>query len=43
MADEDDYKASVVFMTSDASAYMNGSVVSMDGGGFGKTFHRTYC
>ena len=32
MADEDDYKASVVFMVSDASVYMNGSVVSMDGG-----------
>ena len=32
MADEDEYKASVVFMASDASIYMNGSVVSMDGG-----------
>ena len=32
MADEDEYKASVVFMVSEASAYMNGSVVSMDGG-----------
>ena len=32
MADEDEYKASVVFMSSDASSYMNGSVVSMDGG-----------
>ena len=32
MADEDEYKASVVFMVSDASKYMNGSVVSMDGG-----------
>ena len=32
MAYEDEYKASVVFMVSDASKYMNGSVVSMDGG-----------
>jgi len=32
MAHEDEYKASVVFMVSDASKYMNGSVVSMDGG-----------
>ena len=32
MADEDEFKASVVFMVSDASKYMNGSVVSMDGG-----------
>ena len=32
MAHEDDYKASVVFMVSDASSYMNGSRVSMDGG-----------
>ena len=32
MADEDEYKASVVFMVREASAYMNGSVVSMDGG-----------
>ena len=32
MADEDEYKTSVVFMASDASIYMNGSVISMDGG-----------
>jgi len=32
MADHDEYKAAVVFMVSDASSYMNGSVVSMDGG-----------
>ena len=32
MADPDEYKAAVVFMVSDASSYMNGSVVSMDGG-----------
>ena len=32
MAHEDEYKASVVFMVSEASSYMNGSVVSMDGG-----------
>jgi len=32
MAHEDEYKTSVVFMVSGASSYMNGSVVSMDGG-----------
>jgi len=32
MADEDEYKASVVFMVSEASAYMNGSILSVDGG-----------
>ena len=32
MAHEDEYKASVVFMVSDASEYMNGAVVAMDGG-----------
>jgi NAD(P)-dependent dehydrogenase (short-subunit alcohol dehydrogenase family) len=32
MAHEDEYKASVVFMVSDASKYMNGSVLSIDGG-----------
>ena len=32
MADEDEYKASVVFMVSDASKYMNGSILSVDGG-----------
>lgn len=32
MAHEDEYKASVVFMVSDASKYMNGAVILMDGG-----------
>ena len=32
MAHEDEYKASVVFMASDASKYMNGSILSVDGG-----------
>ena len=32
MAHEDEYKASVVFMVSDASKYMNGSILSVDGG-----------
>ena len=32
MADSDEYKSAIVFMVSDASSYMNGSVVSVDGG-----------
>jgi len=32
MAHEDEYKASVVFMVSDASKYMNGAIIPMDGG-----------
>ena len=32
MADEDEYKESVVFMVSEASKYMNGSILSVDGG-----------
>ena len=32
MAGADEYKAAVVFMVSDASTYMTGSIVSMDGG-----------
>jgi NAD(P)-dependent dehydrogenase (short-subunit alcohol dehydrogenase family) len=32
MADKDEYKAAVAFMVSAASSYMNGSVVSIDGG-----------
>jgi len=32
MAKIDEYKATVVYMCSDASSYMNGSVISIDGG-----------
>jgi NAD(P)-dependent dehydrogenase (short-subunit alcohol dehydrogenase family) len=32
MADQNEYKAAVVFLISDASSYMNGAVISMDGG-----------
>ncbi len=32
MADKDDYMGAVLFMLSDASRYMNGSVVAIDGG-----------
>lgn len=32
MASNDEYKAAVAFLVSDASKYMNGSTVSMDGG-----------
>lgn len=32
MAHKDEYKAAVVFMISDASSYMNGAVISIDGG-----------
>jgi NAD(P)-dependent dehydrogenase (short-subunit alcohol dehydrogenase family) len=32
MADKDEYKAAVAFMISDASSYMNGSTLSIDGG-----------
>ena len=32
MAHEDEYKASVVFMLSDASKYMNGAIIPLDGG-----------
>ena len=32
MADSDEYKAAMVFLVSDASSYMNGEAVSMDGG-----------
>jgi NAD(P)-dependent dehydrogenase (short-subunit alcohol dehydrogenase family) len=32
MADKDDYTGAVLFMLSDASRYMNGSVVTIDGG-----------
>ena len=32
MADSDEYKAAMVFLVSEASSYMNGEAVSMDGG-----------
>jgi len=32
MAEKDEYKAAVLFLISDASSYMNGSIVSIDGG-----------
>ena len=32
MAHEDEYKAAVTFLVSEASSYMNGSTVTMDGG-----------
>ena len=32
MADQNEYKAAVAFLVSDASSYMTGTVVSMDGG-----------
>jgi len=32
MADIDEYKATVVYMCSDASSYMNGAIISIDGG-----------
>ena len=32
MANPDEYKAAIVFMVSEASSYMNGTVMSVDGG-----------
>lgn len=32
MADVDDYTGAIIFMLSDASSYMNGSIVAIDGG-----------
>jgi len=32
MANPDEYKAAIVFIVSEASSYMNGTVVSIDGG-----------
>ena len=32
MASKEDYKGAIIFMLSDASRYMNGSIVNIDGG-----------
>jgi len=32
MANVDDYKSAIVFIASDASSYLNGAIISMDGG-----------
>jgi len=32
MADINEYKAAIVFLVSDASSYMNGAVIPIDGG-----------
>ena len=32
MAQEDEYKSAIVFLVSDASKYMNGAIIPMDGG-----------
>ena len=32
MANADEYKGSIIYMLSDASSYMNGSIISVDGG-----------
>ena len=32
MADVNDYKSTIVFMISDSSSYLNGAVISVDGG-----------
>ena len=32
MAHVDDYKSAIVFIASDASSYLNGAIISMDGG-----------
>ena len=32
MANPDEYKGSIIYMLSAASSYMNGSIISVDGG-----------
>ena len=32
MANKDDYKSTIVWMLSDETSYMNGAIVSVDGG-----------
>ena len=32
MADIDEYKATIIYMCSNASSYMNGAIISVDGG-----------
>jgi NAD(P)-dependent dehydrogenase (short-subunit alcohol dehydrogenase family) len=32
MANVDEYKSTIIYMCSDASSYMNGAILSIDGG-----------